>query len=83
MTYWGSIILTIVCKASKFLLIKNLSSKHADITRDATINLLQPLKAITHTITADNGTEFTYHEEVSKVLNLTTSVTLTHPGKEV
>jgi len=63
-------ILTIVCKASKFLLIKNLGSKHADITRDATIDLLQPLKEITHTVTADNGTEFTYHEEVSQALDL-------------
>ena len=63
-------ILTIVDKASKFLLIKNLGSKHADITRDATIDLLQPLKGITHTITADNGTEFTYHEEVSKALDI-------------
>ncbi len=63
-------ILTIVCKASKFLLIKNLGSKHADITRDATIDLLRPLKDITHTVTADNGTEFTYHEEVSQALDL-------------
>ena len=63
-------ILTIVDKASKFLLIKNLGSKHADITRDATIDLLHPLKGITHTITADNGTEFTYHEQVSQALNI-------------
>jgi len=63
-------ILTIVDKASKFLLIKNLGSKHADITRDATIDLLHSLKGITHTVTADNGTEFTYHEEVSKALDI-------------
>lgn len=63
-------ILTIVDKASKFLLIKNLGSKHADITAQATIDLLQPLKNITHTITADNGTEFTYHEKVSNTLDI-------------
>jgi IS30 family transposase len=63
-------ILTIVDKASKFLLIKNLGSKHADITAQATIDLLHPLKDITHTITADNGTEFTYHEKVSQALDI-------------
>lgn len=63
-------ILTIVDKASKFLLIKNIGSKHADITAQATIDLLQPLKDITHTITADNGTEFTYHEKVSQALDI-------------
>jgi len=63
-------ILTIVDKASKFLLIKNIGSKHADVTAQATIDLLQPLKKITHTVTADNGTEFTYHEQVSKALDI-------------
>ena len=63
-------ILTLVDKKSKFLLIKNIGSKHADVTAQATIELLQPLKDITHTITADNGTEFTLHEKVSETLNL-------------
>lgn len=63
-------ILTIVDKASKFLLIKNIGSKHADVTAQATIDLLHPLKDITHTVTADNGTEFTYHEKVSLALDL-------------
>jgi len=63
-------ILTIVDKKSKFLLIKNIGSKHADVTAQATIELLQPLKYITHTVTADNGTEFTLHEKVSQELNL-------------
>jgi len=63
-------ILTIVDKASKFVLIKNLGSKHADVTAQATIDLLHPLKDITHTVTADNGTEFTYHEKVSQTLDL-------------
>ena len=63
-------ILTIVDKASKFVLIKNIGSKHADVTAQATIDLLQPLKKITHTVTADNGTEFTYHEQVSNALDI-------------
>ncbi len=63
-------ILTIVDKASKFLLIKNLGSKHADITSQATIDLLHSIKAITHTITADNGTEFASHKKVSKALDI-------------
>jgi len=64
------VILTIVDKKSKFLLIKNIGSKHADVTAQATIELLQPLKYITHTVTADNGTEFALHKEVSQALDL-------------
>lgn len=63
-------ILTIVDKASKFVLIKNIGSKHSDITAQTTIDLLYPLRAITHTITADNGKEFALHKEVSQALDI-------------
>ena len=31
--------------------------------------MLQPIKALTHTITSDNGKEFAYHEEVAQSLD--------------
>ncbi|MDP0562250.1 MAG: IS30 family transposase [Candidatus Endonucleobacter sp. (ex Gigantidas childressi)] len=40
----------------------------ADVTR-ATISLLNPCKNIIHTITADNGKEFSYHEKISQALS--------------
>ncbi|WP_019527983.1 IS30 family transposase, partial [Dasania marina] len=39
----------------------------ADVTK-ATIALLKPFKDVVHTITADNGKEFAYHEKISKAL---------------
>ncbi len=31
--------------------------------------MLQPIKALTHTITSDNGKEFAYHEQVAQSLD--------------
>jgi len=45
-------------------------SKHADVVTKAIIELLHPIKHLVHTITADNGKEFSYHEEVAKALNI-------------
>ena len=48
----------------------------ADVTR-ATIALLRPFKDVVHTITADNGKEFSYHEQISAALS--TEVYFAHP----
>ena len=32
--------------------------------------MLGPIKSFIHTITADNGKEFSYHEEIAKELNI-------------
>jgi IS30 family transposase len=63
------VLVTIVDRKSKFVLIKSVPSKHADIVASATIDLLQPVKALTHTITSDNGTEFTYHKQIASALD--------------
>lgn len=53
---------------TKLTLAAQANSKSAnDVTR-ATIDLLKPYKHIVHTITADNGKEFAYHEKISKAL---------------
>lgn len=62
-------LVTIVDRKSKFTLIKKVESKHADVVTQATIDLLYPLKALTHTITSDNGKEFAYHEVIAKSLD--------------
>lgn len=61
-------LVTIVDRASKFTLIKKVNSRKADIVTQALIDMLYPIKSITHTITSDNGKEFAYHEQVSKAL---------------
>ncbi len=43
----------------------------------ATIQLLKPFKDRLHSITADNGKEFAYHEQVSKALD--TAFYFAHP----
>ena len=62
-------LVTLVDRKSKFALIKRVESKHADVVTEATIELLQPLKKFIHTITADNGKEFAYHQIIAKALD--------------
>lgn len=70
-------IVTIVDRCSKFTLMKKVKSKQArDVTR-ATIELMQPIKQHTHTITSDNGKEFSYHKEISQALE--TGFYFAHP----
>lgn len=62
-------LVTIVDRASKFTLIKKVDTKQADVVTAATLDLLHPLKKLTHTITSDNGKEFAYHDVISKSLD--------------
>lgn len=63
------VCVTIVERATKFTLIKNLESKHANLVADAAINLLMPYKDKVHTITGDNGKEFAEHERIANRLS--------------
>jgi IS30 family transposase len=63
-------LVTLVDRNSKFTLIKKVDSKHASGVTKAIIELLQPIKHLIHTITSDNGKEFSFHEEISKELNV-------------
>lgn len=62
-------LVTVVDRKSKFTLIKNVPSKEAIVVTQALIEMIQPIKAITHTITSDNGKEFAYHKEVAAALD--------------
>ena len=61
-------LVTIVERATSFSVFKRIDSKAADIVTAATIALLNPYKDAVLTITADNGKEFAYHEQVAAAL---------------
>ena len=62
-------LVTIVERALQFTLTARVDSKSAEDVTAATIELLKPYQDIVHSITADNGKEFAYHEQISEALN--------------
>ena len=62
-------LVTVVDRKSKFIIIKGVPSKHAEVVTQALIEMITPLKKITHTITSDNGKEFANHKQVSDALD--------------
>lgn len=71
------VLLTVVERRSRYTLAKLLPNKKSDVVALAIIKLLEPVKEFVHSITFDNGSEFAYHESVSKALD--TSVYFDHP----
>jgi IS30 family transposase len=61
-------LVTIVERSTNFTVSAQVNSKSAADVTEATIALLLPYKGAVLTITADNGKEFAYHEQVSKAL---------------
>lgn len=61
-------IITIVDRKSMYLKMSAPSSKKADETAKKIIQLLEPYKDKIHTITTDNGFEFSEHKKVSESL---------------
>jgi transposase, IS30 family len=72
-----SAILTMVERKSKFLQTAKLPTTEADVTSKKLINTLAPYKQAVHTITSDNGHEFTNHQFISKKLQA--GYFFTHP----
>ena len=64
-------------RASKVVRIGPVATKHSDGVAKIITALLKPMEQISHTITLDNGKEFSAHEEVAKFLNLT--IYFAHP----
>ena len=62
-------LVTVVDRKSKFVIIKNVPTKEASVVTEALIEMIYPIKAITKTITSDNGKEFAYHKQVSAALD--------------
>lgn len=70
-------LVTIVDRVSKMTVIAKVPSKHADVVTAATIKSMQPYVDFTHTITADNGKEFSGHEKIANSLNI--KIYFAHP----
>ena len=61
-------LVTIVERATRFTVSAQVESKHAAVVTDAVITLLTPYAGALHSITADNGKEFAYHERITATL---------------
>jgi IS30 family transposase len=62
-------LLTIVERKTSFTVSSRIYNKSAKTFTAATIGLLAPFAGAVLTITADNGKEFAYHEQMTKSLN--------------
>ncbi len=65
-------IVTMDDRLSKLRLAAPLDGKKADGVTAAMIKLLKPIKELVHTITFDNGKEFSFHETIAKSLDCKT-----------
>jgi IS30 family transposase len=70
-------LVTIVERKTLYTLIARVNGKRADWVTQATVQLLKPFAERTHSITADNGKEFSYHEQISQKLD--TAFYFAHP----
>jgi IS30 family transposase len=64
-------------RATQFAVSARVNGKSAEEVTQATIQLLTPYSDAVHTITADNGKEFAYHEKITKALDA--QVYFAHP----
>lgn len=62
-------ILSIVDRKTKITKLRLITGAKADETAQAIIDTLRPIKKYVHTITTDNGKEFSRHEIVAAALN--------------
>jgi len=70
-------VVTIVERFSKKAILKKVPKKSASLVTNATIEGLKTISSKVHTITGDNGSEFAYHEIISKELD--TEFYFAHP----
>ncbi|QAR31489.1 IS30 family transposase [Ornithobacterium rhinotracheale] len=70
-------LLTLTERVSRFLFIRYIPNKSADVVANAMIDVLVPYKGVVKSITVDNGLEFAQHERVGKRLGA--RVFFTHP----
>lgn len=62
-------IVSIVDRVSKKIILKKVPNKTAKLVSEATISALKACSYSVFSITADNGSEFAYHEQISRELN--------------
>ena len=63
-------IVTLTERKSRFALLRKVDRRKAELVGEAVIDLLQPVADRAHTITADNGKEFSEHERIAKELDI-------------
>ncbi len=63
-------ILSIIDRVSRVCILEKLSGKSSEEVSNVIIGLLDLHKDKVHTITSDNGTEFTLHKQISEKLNI-------------
>ena len=61
-------IVSMVDRATKLTKLVKVSHKTAQEVKEALIKKLAPIRKFVHTLTADNGKEFAYHQSVSRAL---------------
>ena len=70
-------IVTLVERKSRLTLLKQVTRRTAAAVEEAILDLLRPYQASTHTITFDNGKEFTNHQTIAHKLQA--DVFFAHP----
>lgn len=63
-------IVTINDRKTGLLRMKKVSSKEAEPVKNATLEILEELKPMLHTITSDNGKEFALHQSIASNLGI-------------
>jgi IS30 family transposase len=61
-------LVSLVERKSRFTLLQPVDQCQAELVSQATISLLKPFAEKVHTITGDNGKEFTNHAQIAKAL---------------
>lgn len=64
----GSVLVTLAERKSRLALVGKAKNKSASEVTRVILGLLTPIKEYVHTITYDNGKEFSYHAEISNKL---------------
>jgi IS30 family transposase len=62
-------LVTAVERKTMFSCMQHVPKKEATLVANALIEMLLPFKELVHTITADNGKEFSQHENIAAALN--------------
>lgn len=63
-------LVTVNDRKTGLVKIKKVVSKEAEVVAKAAIETMTPYKKLLHTITADNGKEFSMHEKISQQLEI-------------
>jgi transposase, IS30 family len=67
-----SAIMTLVCRKSRFTIIRKVPKKRAEEVKNALIDAIITENVPIHTITFDNGKEFAFHEQIAQKLGAKT-----------